>query len=370
MKETKSLRVAIISPGIGQVQRGFERFMRDLFEQLRGDVDATLLKGGGPPGPNERALRFLPRNGAVQRHLPLHRLIGRTPFHIECLTFGMAMLPSLIAGKFDLVHVIDPPLARMLWHVRRVLGLKFRLLYTEGCAMPPGDYPPADFTHQVSVVTEAEAVAYGHDAARMETIPCGFDPGRFEVAMDRRALRERHGIGQDTFLVMSVSAINRGHKRTHHLIEEFAGVEGDAVLWLDGSLDHGDPDLLDHARERLGSRIRISHLPSEQVGELYRMADVMPHAALFESFGLALVEAASCDLPVLAHDAPHFRWLLPNPACWLDMTEPGALRARLEEFRRDPAARAAATLGPQVRERYGWERVRLEYLDLYRQVAS
>jgi len=366
----RRLRVALGSPGIGLVQRGFERFMRDIFEQVRGEVDATLFKGGGPDLPGERKLTFLPRGGAIQRALPLHRLIGRTPFHVECLTFAFAMLPALIAGEFDVVHVVDPPLARVLWHLRRLLRLRFHLLYTEGCAMPPGDYPPADFIQQVSPVTEAEAIAWGHDPARMRTIPCGFLPGRFVAEESREALRARHGIAPETFLVMAVSAINRGHKRTHHLIEEFAQLEGDALLWLDGSLDHGDPDLLDHARTLLGDRLRVSHVPSDKVGELYAMADVMPHAAQFEAFGLALVEAASCGVPMLAHDAPHFRWLLPNPACWVDMATPGALAARLAEMQRDTAVRAAATLADTVRERYDWANLRHDYVALYQALAA
>lgn len=366
----KRLRVAIGSPGIGLVQRGFERFMRDIFDQVRGDIDVTLLKGAGPAAPGERTLRFLPRGGTVQRHTRLHRLIGRTPMHVECLTFALAMLPALIRGRYDVVHVIDPPLARVLWHLRRTLRLRFRLLYTEGTAMPPGDYPPVDFIHHVSPVTEAQALAHGHDAARMTTIPCGFSPERFAVAEDRQALRARHGIGPDVFVVLALSAINRGHKRTHHVIDEFAGLEGDALLWLDGSLDHGDPDLIDHARARLGDRVRITHVPSAQVGELYRMADAMPHAALFESFGLAIVEAASCGVPMAVHDAPHFRWLLPNPACWIDMTQPGLLRDRLARLQHDPAARAAASSADVVRERYDWQTLRHDYLALYRRMAQ
>ncbi|MGE4324298.1 MAG: hypothetical protein AB7E60_14890, partial [Sphingobium sp.] len=186
--------IAIACPGVGLVQRGFERLFRDLFDEMRGDFAMTLFKGGGPRSADEIVLPFLARGGAAIRWLPLHRLMGRTPMHAECLTFALALLPHLAGGRYDVVHVIDPPLARLLFHLRRLLGLKFRLLYTEGTAMPPGDYPPCDLIHQISAATLADALAHDVPPAHMRLVPCGYRPGRFVAGADRAALRARHGI--------------------------------------------------------------------------------------------------------------------------------------------------------------------------------
>jgi glycosyltransferase involved in cell wall biosynthesis len=366
---SRRLRVAIASPGIGLVQRGFERLMRDLFEAMRGEFDVTLFKGGGPALPDEIVLRFLPRNGRLAKALPLHRLVGRTAMHTECLTFALAMLPHLRRGAFDVVHVIDPPLARVLYHLRARLGLRFKLLYTEGTAMPPGDYPPADHIHQIAATTLADAARI-HARETMTLIPCGIYPERFVTTESRTALRHRHGISEDRFVIMAVSAINRGHKRTHHLIEEVAGLSGNPLLWLDGSLDHGDPELLGLARARLGDNVRITHVPSDRVGELYRLADVMPHAATFEAFGLAMVEAAASGLPVIAHDALHFQWLLPNPHCHVDMTQPGLLRNKLEMLGADRAMLDYLRMPSEIRQLYAWPKLVPAYVALYERLAA
>ncbi|MGE4321811.1 MAG: glycosyltransferase family 4 protein, partial [Sphingobium sp.] len=180
----------------------------------------------------------------------------------------------------------------------------------------------------------------------------------------------RHGIAPDRFVILSVAALNRGHKRTHHLIDEVARMTGDPLLWLDGSLDHGDPDLPAYARARLGERVRVTHVPTAQVGELFALADVMPHAATFEAFGLALVEAAAAGLPVITHDAPHFRWLLPNPACWIDMTVPGALAAVLAEMAADAAERQRRIMRDHARGTFDWAVLRPAYAALYRSLAA
>ncbi len=366
----RRLRIAIACPGIGLVQRGFERYFLDIFRLVRGDTDITLFKGGGEERPDERVLTFIRRGGTLVKLLPVHRLVRRTPLHTECLTFALALLPHLRNGAFDIVHTIDPPLTRVLFHLRARLGLRFRLLYTEGCAMPPGDYPPADHTQQVAKVTFDEAVAWGHKAEDMTLLPCGFDPARLAVTQDRETLRAKHGIRPDTRVILSIAALNRGHKRTDHLIEEVAQLDGDVLLWMDGSLDHGDPDLVAYAHARLGPRVRITHVPSHQVGELYHLADVMPHAATHESFGLALVEAASCSLPVIAHDSPHFAWLLGNPASLVDMRARGALAARLRAALDNPADLAAMRCRDHVLANFAWSALRQRYLDLYSHVRT
>lgn len=366
----RPLRVAIACPGVGLAQRGFERMFQDLFNLVEPDFEVTLFKGGGAVREHEKVLTFLPRNGRFLRTLPVHALFGRSPIHAECLTFAISLASQLRSSPVDVVHTIDPPLTRMLFKFRRLLGLQFRLLYSHGCTMPPGDYPPADHLQHVAEGPCREALAAGIRADAMTLLPCGFYPERFEASEDKAALRRTHGVSAGTFVILSVAALNRAHKRTHHLIDEAAQLQGDFLLWLDGSMDQGEPDLIDYARSRLGARCRISQVPSSKVSDLYRMADLLTHASVFEAFGLSIVEAASTGLPLLVHDEPHFRWLVPNPNCWLDMTERGALTRRWSALMADPDALVAMRYREGVRERFSWHALRPGYGALYERVAA
>jgi glycosyltransferase involved in cell wall biosynthesis len=363
------LKVAIVCPGIGECQRGFERLFSGLFTTLRGHLDVVLFKGSGDCAGDECVPSFLRRNGTFNHLLPLHRLFGKTAYHTESLTYGLGLLPHLRRGAFDVVHTIDPPLAKVLWRLRPLSGGSYRLLHTIACYMPHEFYPGAEHIHHIGGPARDAAHAWGFAGDYLTLIPAGFRAADFQPGGDRAALRRTYGVPEDAFVVLSVAAVNRKQKRLDHLIEEVARLPQHAFLLVDGSTERGgDVDLtvIDLARERLGGRCLFTHVASDRVIDLYRLADVKTLASLDEAFGIALIEAGMAGLPVLAHDAAHFRWLLRNEECVVDMTRPGALAARLRQVMESPG-----TARPrEIASRFDWDVLRDHYVDLYRRVAA
>jgi hypothetical protein len=72
----RPVRVAIACPGVGLVQRGYERMFTDVFKLMEGELDVTLFKGGCPASAREKVPIFLPRNGRFLKLVPIHRLVG------------------------------------------------------------------------------------------------------------------------------------------------------------------------------------------------------------------------------------------------------------------------------------------------------
>lgn len=362
--------IALACPGVGRVQRGFERLFRDLQDTISTRRPTVLYKGGGPRSASEKVPFFLPRGGRFLRILPIHKLVGRTAMHAEGATFGLSLMKDLKAGKVDLLHTIDPPLTRFLFNLRRKFNLPFHLLYTEGTAMPPGDYPPADFIHQMSLQTLEEAREFGYRADRMRLLPLGIHSERFQTSLAKDELRRMHGIPRDAFVICCVAALNRYHKRTDYVIDEISKLGDRVFLWLDGSLDHGDPDLPDYAHRVLGDRVKISRLDSDKVGHIYGAADLKVLGSSFEAFGLVIPEAMATGTPILVHDTPHFEWLVPHQACRIDMTRQGALAERIAELIADPDELKKLSHAAEAHSRFDWENLRDDYLDLYDHVLS
>ncbi len=373
MNNTGTLRpkVALVSVGLGRVQRGFERYFRDLFGILRDEMDITLYKSAGPRNSREDVPPFLKSATAIARALPLGRFAGSAEYHRDCIAFGLCLLPRLLQKRFDVVHCIDPPLAVVLGQLRRTFRFNSRLLFTEGCVMPPEHYPRVDHIHHVAQMSYQHALESGVSPDRMTLVPCGLHTGRFAVPLDRQESRRKHRISDSTFVILMISAIKRHHKRVDHVIEEVSRVRGDVMLWIDGNLE--DPAVVELARRKLGARCRITHVSSAEVAELYRSADVLVHASLSESFGLAIVEALSCGAMVLAHDSPHFEWLIQDRACLLDMRLTGELAGRLQALagrKKHEVLERTAERAARVRQRFDWRVLKRAYLRMYSTVAT
>ena len=366
-------RVALVAIGIGRTQRGYERFFGDLYGVLRGQMDVTLFGSGGPAGTGGQTPRFLGPLTRLARVLPLGAIAGGSEYRHyrhDCLAYGLGLLPTLARGGYDVVHLIDYPLGRVMAHLRRTSALRAGVIYTNGCCVPPELCPRADRIHHVAKAHHDAALAAGVEPAHLTLVPCGIHSRRFRMPLVRRQLRLKPGIAQSTFVVLAVTAVKRMHKRVDHLIEEVSRLEGDVLLWIDGHPE--DPRIPALAGRRMGSRVRITHVPSETVPELYNLSDVLVHGALEEAFGLSIVEAMSAGLPVLVHDSPHFEWLVGDDQCLVDMRTRGLLGRRLREMMAQGEApqRLAAARAQRTIERFDWSALTGQYVRMYNAVAE
>ncbi len=354
---------------MGQTQRGYERFMEELRALLRGDAEVVLLKGAGTCTSDEWVVRHLSRTGILDR--VCGRRLRFRRYQLEFASFALSCWSRVRRGGFDVVHVIDPPLCRWMHWLRRLDRGRYRLLFTDAGPEGLGGYRWVDHWHCLTPRDRDEALARGLRADRVTMLPVGTDPRRFVRSAGREELRRRHGIGENTFVILAVSAINRHHKRLDHLIGEVAKLEGDVLLWIDGSLHpDGDPSLVDLARRRLGDRCRISHVLTEQLGDLYGLADVFVAAALDERFGMALVEAMCRGVPAVAHDSPHFRWLLGGNGHLVNMATSGELAGALKALREDDEALRSVVSPGDVAARFAWSSLKSGYLEMYERVAA
>ena len=364
-----AVKVALACPTIGQTRRGYERFFCDLHRILGPDIDTRLFKGAGEGTARETVVPHLRRTGVLSRLLR-QRLAYRR-YQLEHASFAAMLAPALMRGGFDVVHVIDPPLAHHLHRLRRITGLRYRLLYTHGgpAVVDPG--AGVDHVHCLTESARTQMQGLGVPSRKMSVVPVGMDFQAFKPAGARAALRAQWDVPLSQPLVLCVGAVNRQHKRIDHLIREMAAAGGDALLWLDGSLHpDGDPELLALGQQLLGPRFRYTEVDSGRIGELYGAADLLVSAALDESFGMAVVEAMSTGLPVLVHDNPHFRALLGDAVHRVDMAVPGALAAALQRLLSSSPVTPPAQDARAAVARFGWPVLRNAYLDLYRHVAG
>jgi glycosyltransferase involved in cell wall biosynthesis len=159
----------------------------------------------------------------------------------------------------------------------------------------------------------AGSVGYLRSALRREPeklveMPNGVETEAFTPGPDAAGVRARHGIPEDAVLAVFVATLDRAHhfKRLDLAIEALAalGPGGPHLLVAGGG------ELLESYRrlaaERLGDRAHlIGAVDHDELPDVLRAGDfLLLTTEPPESFGIVLIEAMACGLPVVATDYP------------------------------------------------------------------
>lgn len=349
--------------------------MRECFDVLsrQAALDLWLFKGAGPDGPRDRSLPHLRRDGFGARLAG--ELIRRGPYVVEQATFAASLLPSLLRERPDVVYYCDPTIGKLLWHARRMSGARFRLLLHNGGPHSP-PYRWCDHVQQLTPVAMGDAIAGGHDPERQTLLPCGFEFGPVPTPLgrdERLALRRRLGLPEDRPVVLSVGALNRGHKRMDYVVGEIASLaEPRPFLAMLGAVESETPALRALAELRLGrDGFALRTVNRAQMDEYYRAADVFTLASVTEAFGLGYVEALSHGLPCIVHDQPVTRFVLNGEGLLADLRRPGALAERVRTvLAEEDTSELRARRYHAVRSRFGWDGLVPRYVEMLERCAG
>jgi 1,2-diacylglycerol 3-alpha-glucosyltransferase len=362
-------RVVIVCPGLGIVERGFERAAEGIFGALRDSpsLDVHLVRGRGPAAQGESVAWTVSRETALARAAA--RLRGHQDFWLEQLCFSVTVQPHLIRLSPRVVMLGEWTLTKALHLWRRATGQRFRtLLYNGAGAGPP--YPPGtDHIQQLTPDLFERAISLGVPAECQTvlphalSIPSGFEPA--EVG-ERRRLRRTLGLPVEGPLLLSVGALNAWSKRMDYLIEEVATLDSPPHLLMLGARDVETPRVLALAKNLLGeSGYTVRTVPHERMPDYYRAADVFVLASGHEGFGLAMVEALSHGLPVVAQDSPRSRYILGDTEALGNFIHPGALAKLLRDVLVRPQdTRQARERHLRAYEMFSWDRLAPAYVEM------
>jgi glycosyltransferase involved in cell wall biosynthesis len=267
------------------------------------------------------------------------------------------------------VHYNELSLGSALFHLRRVFGGSFKLLYCNGAPSPPIHYHHrCDFAQMLTAPMYEEALSYGIAPTRLFFVPYGVDSHRFSPAVRslRMETRKQLDIPPEAIVVLTVAALSRSHKRIDHVIQELSAMP-EAPWFLAAGQRTEETDSLElHANRLLPSRWKFVSWPHAQVHRLFGAADVFVLGSLTEGLPISSIEAMLSGLPLVLHDAPLFRWAAEGSPVWhVNMSEPGELRKAVQQALNAYEPKLEAPL-----KRFSWDSLIPDYLRMYDQVAQ
>ncbi|PIR92910.1 hypothetical protein COT99_03640 [Candidatus Falkowbacteria bacterium CG10_big_fil_rev_8_21_14_0_10_43_10] len=186
-------------------------------------------------------------------------------------------------------------------------------------------------------------------------------------------LREKYGIGEKDRVVMFLGGLDEAHrfKGVEVLLQTAAIIKQQvsSIKYLicgDGNLRSKYEKLAEEA-EIKKQIIFAGWVPDEELILYYNLADifVLPSVDKSEAFGMVLLEAMACGIPVMASDLPGVRGVFEHGVQGF-VVNPGSaryLRLKLEEYLKYPQKRWK--MGRAARElaekKYDWKKIGEEY---------
>ena len=170
----------------------------------------------------------------------------------------------------------------------------------------------------------------------VEVIPPGIDTTVFK-SQDKALCRKHLDLPEDAFVIVTGGAsLTDENKNVPWLLEQLSALPDlDGIIIL--AFGEGAVPVPRALHVRFTGGIRERH----DLAQLFAAADVFVSASLIETYGLTLVEAMACGIPVVAFRVGGIPEAAPNGQAGI-LCEPSdgtEFRAAIEKLRRDPQLR-------------------------------
>ncbi len=114
-----------------------------------------------------------------------------------------------------------------------------------------------------------------------------------------------------------------------------------------------------------GSVVLPGRLPESAVPDLYRGAAMLLLPSRAEGFGLPVIEAMACGVPVICSDLPVLREIADGVAVFCDPNDPTAFAAAMAAMLDAPSNNSRRRLGIERARTFTWERAARQTVEAY-----
>lgn len=115
----------------------------------------------------------------------------------------------------------------------------------------------------------------------------------------------------------------------------------------------------------------LGFVPTEKLLYLYNAASLLAHPALYEGFGLPILEAMACGLPVVASNVSSIPEVTGSAAMLVDPEDEEALAAAIRRILKEPEfAQALKEKGLRRASLFSWKKTAAQTLEVYRKVLK
>ena len=335
------------------------------------------------------SLRERPRLGSLPPNFELvDRRIPVSVLNALWHRTGQPSLDLLTGRSFNITHSPHPLILPSRLG-RSVVTIHDIFFYRHGEATEAEvrrDYVPlvkahaarADAVLTVSLTTKDDLVReLGVDERKVVVIPNGVDTESFRIdgedSSDQERIRARYNLPPRYLLSVATLEPRKNLPRLVEAVAQLVRRGWDGMLLLAGGPGMDDESVDSAiAKHRLGSRVaKLGYVPSEHLPVVYRRARALASIGLWEGFGLTVLEAMACEIPVVASDIPAHREVAAEAATYVDPNDAESIASGIERVWADDLKRGQLIEAGSKRVTwFSWEETARKTLTLYEQLGS
>lgn len=172
---------------------------------------------------------------------------------------------------------------------------------------------------------------------------------------------------QNPYLISVLGRLDEKRKNTRHLLEAFGGFRKNhpqVSLVIIGSG-------MTAQTESNGFVKILENIPRPALLSLMRGAEFMVHPTLYEGFGLPILEAMACGIPVIAGEGSSVSEIFGGSVLLVNPNDRDALGASMRRFMEEPSLRSQfKRLGEQKADQLSWDKTAEQTLQIYQQLLK
>ena len=244
------------------------------------------------------------------------------------------------------------------------------------------DYAPLVKAHAFradAVVTPSQATkdevvrVLGVDQSKVEPTPLGIDLESFQTRPDEEeTLVRKYDLPPRYLLAVATLERRKNLPRLIEAVGQLARRGWDGMLLLAGGPD-ADESEVDRAidRQQLRARVRkLGYVPPHHLPTIYRRARVLASVSLWEGFGLPVLEAMACRVPVVASDIPSHHEVAADCALYVDPAQPESIASGIERAWEDEEWRTRLIeRGSERAQLFTWDKTARKTLAIYERLG-
>ena len=232
----------------------------------------------------------------------------------------------------------------------------------------------ADHIITVSQFSRSEITQYLKTNRSVEVIYSGVESRFYPAGQDEiRAMRAKYKLTGEYILFTGIFKPRKNHSGLLKAFRRFVELGGKATLAIAGPLAEGEPELRKLAEEiRIADRVVFTGFVDDfDLPALYSGASVYACPSLYEGFGLTVLEAMACGVPVVSSSVASLPEVAGTGAIYADARSPEAFGGALYQAFTDQDLRVSLiSKGQKNAARFNWRNTAIQTLAVYEKAMA